>query len=124
MPKPEAGEKKDEYIARCIPILKGEGHEQDEAAAICYSMWEQNTEKNESIDRLIDKYLVSEHFMSQRGPAHRWPGQPGSGSSRRMTGPPTNMKCVECGKTFKKKIGPSTYEVKCPKCGSYDTEPA
>jgi DNA-directed RNA polymerase subunit RPC12/RpoP len=36
----------------------------------------------------------------------------------------TKMKCMECGKEFKKKLGKSTFEVKCPKCGSYDTEPA
>ena len=34
----------------------------------------------------------------------------------------TQMQCNECGKEFKKKLGPKTYEVKCPKCGSYDTE--
>lgn len=34
------------------------------------------------------------------------------------------MECYECGKRFKKKIGPHTFEVKCPKCGSYDTGPA
>lgn len=33
------------------------------------------------------------------------------------------MICNECGKEFKKKIGPNTFEVKCPKCGGYDTEP-
>ena len=31
--------------------------------------------------------------------------------------------CNECGRKFTKKIGPRTYEAKCPKCGSYDTEP-
>jgi hypothetical protein len=36
----------------------------------------------------------------------------------------TQMECMECGKRFKKKIGPKTVEVKCPKCGGYDTEPA
>ena len=35
----------------------------------------------------------------------------------------TPMICNECDKKFKKKIGPKTYEVKCPKCRSYDTEP-
>ena len=41
------------------------------------------------------------------------------------TGPPwkIQMQCIECGKKFKKKIGSKTFEVKCPKCGSYDTEP-
>ena len=35
----------------------------------------------------------------------------------------TIIKCHECGKTFKRTIGPNTYEIKCPKCGGYDTEP-
>lgn len=35
----------------------------------------------------------------------------------------TPMLCNECGKKFKKKLGRNTYEVKCPKCGGYDTEP-
>lgn len=35
----------------------------------------------------------------------------------------TQMQCMECGRKFKKKIGPKTFEIKCPKCGSYDTEP-
>lgn len=34
----------------------------------------------------------------------------------------TPMQCNECGKKFKKKLGKNTFEVKCPKCGSYDTE--
>ena len=34
------------------------------------------------------------------------------------------MVCVECGKLFKKVFGPTTFEVRCPGCGSYDTEPA
>ena len=32
------------------------------------------------------------------------------------------FECVECGKTFSRAIGLRTYEVKCPRCGSYDTE--
>lgn len=34
----------------------------------------------------------------------------------------TPMVCMECGARFRKRIGPKTTEVKCPKCGSYDTE--
>jgi hypothetical protein len=34
------------------------------------------------------------------------------------------MQCMECMKKFKKKFGPRTVEAKCPKCGSYDVEPA
>ncbi|MFA4971295.1 MAG: hypothetical protein WC683_01695 [bacterium] len=35
----------------------------------------------------------------------------------------TRMLCNECGARFRKKLGKSTFEVKCPKCGGYDTEP-
>ena len=31
------GEDKESYIGRCIPVLKGEGYEEDQAAAICYA---------------------------------------------------------------------------------------
>jgi DNA-directed RNA polymerase subunit RPC12/RpoP len=34
----------------------------------------------------------------------------------------TQMICRECGKKFRKKISKKTVEVKCPKCGSYDTD--
>jgi len=34
----------------------------------------------------------------------------------------TRMICLECDRVFSKVIGPSTVEVKCPKCGGYDTE--
>lgn len=41
--KPEAGEDKSEFISRCIAYLvKNENKEQDQAAAMCYSMWEQD----------------------------------------------------------------------------------
>ena len=30
--------------------------------------------------------------------------------------------CMECGKKFNKKIGPRTFEIKCPKCGSTDID--
>lgn len=36
----------------------------------------------------------------------------------------TKMECLECGRIFNKKIGRNTVEVKCPSCGSYDTEVA
>ena len=40
MVEPTAGESKDEYISRCIPVLIGEGKPEDQAAAICYSQWQ------------------------------------------------------------------------------------
>lgn len=47
MPKPKKGEKKEDFISRCIPQLIGEGREKDQASAICYSMWD-NKDKEES----------------------------------------------------------------------------
>lgn len=39
---PSAGESKDEYVSRCIKKLVGdEGYETDQAAAICYSTWDE-----------------------------------------------------------------------------------
>ena len=37
---PKKGEKKDEYISRCIEYQINEGKESEQAAAICYSTWE------------------------------------------------------------------------------------
>jgi Zn finger protein HypA/HybF involved in hydrogenase expression len=34
------------------------------------------------------------------------------------------IKCNECGHLFQKNITAKTYEIKCPKCKSYDTGPA
>jgi hypothetical protein len=38
--KPTAGEDKDTFIQRCIPVLINEGKDQEQAAAICYSYWD------------------------------------------------------------------------------------
>ena len=38
--EPRAGEDKDEFIGRCVPIVTGEGYDQDQALAICYSYYE------------------------------------------------------------------------------------
>lgn len=38
--KPDQGESKDDYLKRCIPYLVNEGKEQDQAVAICNSMWD------------------------------------------------------------------------------------
>lgn len=32
------------------------------------------------------------------------------------------IECNECGHKFKKKVTSKTTEVRCPKCGSYNTE--
>ena len=42
---PKAGESKDEFISRCIPIVQAEGYEEDQAVAICYSYALDSSEK-------------------------------------------------------------------------------
>ena len=37
---PTAGESESDFISRCIPVLRGEGMEEDQAVAVCYSYWE------------------------------------------------------------------------------------
>jgi len=39
------------------------------------------------------------------------------------SGEKTLLQCQFCKKLFWKKIGPKTYEIKCPKCGEYDVMP-
>jgi hypothetical protein len=42
MPKPKpSSESRSEWMERCIPVLVNEGREQDQAVAICNSMWEE-----------------------------------------------------------------------------------
>jgi hypothetical protein len=52
---PRAGEEKDEFLGRCIPVYVKEGKPQDQAVAICYSMWRRKDE--ERIIKKIDMYL-------------------------------------------------------------------
>jgi len=34
-----------------------------------------------------------------------------------------HVECNECHKKWTRNIGPNTYELRCPRCRSYDTEP-
>jgi hypothetical protein len=43
--EPNAGESESEFIPRCIEYVVGEGKDQDQAAAICYSKWENKDQK-------------------------------------------------------------------------------
>jgi len=38
--EPESNESEDEFISRCIAVEIGNGYEQEQAAAICYSKWD------------------------------------------------------------------------------------
>lgn len=47
MPKPHAGESQKAFLDRCIPVLIAEGREQDQAVAICASMWSKKMEQDQ-----------------------------------------------------------------------------
>ena len=38
--EPNANESEDEFISRCVSVLINEGKDNEQAVAICYSMWE------------------------------------------------------------------------------------
>jgi len=40
MPEPRGSETEQEFMSRCIPELIGEGKDQAQASAICYSLYE------------------------------------------------------------------------------------
>lgn len=45
-----AGETKDDYISRCMPVLIAEGYESDQAAAICYGSFSEDEEHEQRDD--------------------------------------------------------------------------
>jgi hypothetical protein len=44
---PRAGESKDEFVSRCIAVEINAGKEQDQAAAICYTKWDEQSMKGQ-----------------------------------------------------------------------------
>ena len=44
MPKPRKGEKRNKFMSRCISDVIGEGKDQKQAVAMCFSMWTENSE--------------------------------------------------------------------------------
>jgi len=47
--KPTAGESKDAFISRCIPVVIEEGKDADQAAAICYTYWDEGAAFEEHV---------------------------------------------------------------------------
>jgi len=56
MPKPNKDEKKKDFISRCIPIVLDEGtaENSDQAAAICYGLWDEHMKTKKSELRAFD----------------------------------------------------------------------
>jgi len=44
-------------------------------------------------------------------------------AARRRASRRVPITCLECGHRFSRAIGPRTFEIRCPKCHGYDTEP-
>jgi len=68
---PAKGEKQDEFISRCIKYMLNEGKDNEQAAAICYDMWETDKMKKEKEEK--EKYaekfkIVNEEQRIVSGP--------------------------------------------------------
>ena len=68
MPTPRRGESQDDFISRCIPIVLDDGTADDnqQAAAICYSMWrDKNIMTNElkTIGKTDDEIRVANYMV-------------------------------------------------------------
>ena len=48
MPTPKPKETRDDYMGRCIPMLVNEGKPEDQAVAICGSMFDEAKRKEKS----------------------------------------------------------------------------
>jgi len=55
MPKPKLNESRDDYVARCIPIVLDEGtaKDQEQAVAVCSSMWQEAKKETTPHNRLL-----------------------------------------------------------------------
>lgn len=48
--KPNSGESKNDYMGRCVPAMMEEGKDQDQAVAMCSSMFEEDKEEKKEQD--------------------------------------------------------------------------
>lgn len=56
------GESEDEYVSRCIPVLIGEGFDDDQAAAICYGSYDKKQEMSEEHINAVEALLADNTF--------------------------------------------------------------
>ena len=69
---PRSGESKDEFVSRCISVEIGNGKEQEQAAAICYSKWdEQNMKAQFKFFADKERRLISGALMISDLPIYR-----------------------------------------------------
>jgi len=58
--KPSAGESQSDFMSRCVPVLIDEGKDQDQAVAVCISMYEQDYTKVELADYPWDECIADQ----------------------------------------------------------------
>ena len=68
---PRADESKDEFISRCISVEVGAGKEQEQAAAICYSKWEDKMAAQFKFFADKEKRMISGALMIADLPIYR-----------------------------------------------------
>ena len=67
--EPKDNESEDEFISRCIAVEVGNGYEQEQAAAMCYSKW--NDQKISKFSSNKEKRIVSGPLMVSNLPIYR-----------------------------------------------------
>ena len=68
--EPNQGESQSDFMNRCIPILVGEGKDQDQAVAICYKYYEGNSQAFR-FDKQQDKQIITGCLMVADMPIYR-----------------------------------------------------
>ena len=63
------GESEDEYVSRCIPVLIGEGFDDEQAAAICYGSYDKKQELSDDYLDYIEGLVSKEDFGRTFDPA-------------------------------------------------------
>ena len=61
------GESQESYIGRCIPVLKDEGYDEDQAAAICYDGLKKNEFDGHRINLPVDETTILQAEGEDRG---------------------------------------------------------
>ena len=69
--EPTENETEDEFISRCIPYEINNGMEQDQAAAVCYSKWENKGQKMSKFKADKEKRIISGPLMVADLPIYR-----------------------------------------------------
>ncbi len=59
MPYPKKGEKKSDYVSRCVKIRQNEhpDEDNDQSVAICNSMWDQAKKKKKTSEKIKGRLI-------------------------------------------------------------------